>query len=88
MLAATILADRQVVLLDEPLAGLNVAVAERLVEILKRLAAEKPVIVVDHEAKSLAAKSDRIVGLRAGEVVLDSAGNDVTAAGIEQVYAP
>ncbi|URN16905.1 thiol reductant ABC exporter subunit CydD, partial [Streptomyces sudanensis] len=64
-LARAFLADRPVVLLDEPTAALDGATEEAVVEAVRRLAAGRTVLLVVHRP-ALLAVADRVVALRPG----------------------
>ncbi|MCP9958175.1 thiol reductant ABC exporter subunit CydD [Streptomyces sudanensis] len=64
-LARAFLADRPVVLLDEPTAALDGATEEAVVETVRRLAAGRTVLLVVHRP-ALLAVADRVVALRPG----------------------
>ncbi|MEU3630290.1 thiol reductant ABC exporter subunit CydD [Streptomyces fradiae] len=64
-LARAFLADRPVLLLDEPTAALDGATEEAVVEAVRRLAAGRTVLLVVHRP-ALLAVADRVVTLRPG----------------------
>ncbi|MFV2117778.1 thiol reductant ABC exporter subunit CydD, partial [Streptomyces sp. Act-28] len=64
-LARAFLADRSVVLLDEPTAALDGATEAAVVEAVRRLAADRTVLLVVHRP-ALLAVADRVVALRPG----------------------
>ncbi|WP_411574125.1 thiol reductant ABC exporter subunit CydD [Streptomyces fradiae] len=64
-LARAFLADRPVVLLDEPTAALDGATEDAVVEAVRRLAAGRTVLLVVHRP-ALLAVADRVVTLRPG----------------------
>ncbi|MFF2976420.1 thiol reductant ABC exporter subunit CydD [Streptomyces albidoflavus] len=72
-LARAFLADRPVLLLDEPTASLDGASEEAVVEAVRRLAVGRTVLLVVHRP-ALLAVADRVV--RLGEVTKASAGED------------
>ena len=58
----------RLLLLDEPFEGLAPAVIEELFEVLDRLRADLPVIVVEHNLDLVLALADRVFALERGEV--------------------
>jgi branched-chain amino acid transport system ATP-binding protein len=58
----------RLLLLDEPFEGLAPAVIEELFEVLDRLRAELPVIIVEHNLDLVLALADRVFALERGEV--------------------
>ena len=67
MLARAALRDARVVLLDEPLAGLDPEAREVVAEAIQRLSSDRTVLVVTHGAAS-ELNPDVVVGLRDGEL--------------------
>jgi ATP-binding cassette subfamily B protein len=67
MLARAALRDARVVLLDEPLAGLDPDAREVVAEAIQRLASDRTVLVVSHGPAS-ELNPDLVVGLRDGEI--------------------
>ncbi|WP_135305353.1 energy-coupling factor ABC transporter ATP-binding protein [Haloarcula amylovorans] len=73
--------------LDEPLAGLDWPARESVLSHLSELHAEGTgVVVVTHDLRDLHERADRVVGLRAGRIVLDdtpeTALDEVAALGV------
>lgn len=70
VLAAIVASRPQVVVLDEPLAGLDPQGRASVVELLARLRdSGLTIIVISHDVADVAAVCDRIVHLRAGRIV-------------------
>ncbi|HEX2069538.1 MAG TPA: ABC transporter ATP-binding protein [Actinomycetota bacterium] len=67
MLARAALRDARVVLLDEPLAGLDPEAREVVAEAIQRLSSDRTVLVVSHGLVS-ELNPDVVVGLRDGEI--------------------
>ncbi|GAA2427858.1 thiol reductant ABC exporter subunit CydD [Streptomyces glaucus] len=82
-LARAFLADRPVLLLDEPTAALDGATEAEVVAAVRRLAAGRTVLLVVHRP-ALLAVADRVVRL-AGETAPVRAGTGPTAPGIRRV---
>jgi len=86
LLVAALVRPSPVLLLDEPFAGIAAPAIERLIEILPREAKRRLIIVVDHESDRLFGTADRLLGLRAGELLLDSTPEAVDDRRIAHVY--
>ncbi len=77
--AMALAAAPEVLLLDEPAAGLNHAEALRLAGVLRALRAKGvTLVVVDHNLKMLMSLVDRVVVLHHGELIADGAPQEVT----------
>ncbi len=68
-LARALATDPRVLLLDEPLAALDVAVAPALRETLRQVLAERTAVVVTHDVLDALLLADRVVVLDRGRVV-------------------
>ena len=60
----------QVLLLDEPLAGLAAAERERVSELVKTVAASIPVLIVEHDIDRVLGISQRVTVMTQGEVLM------------------
>jgi len=70
-----------VVVLDEPTTGQDARGVERVREIVARLSAEgRTVITISHDMRFVAESFDRVVVMRAGEIILDGTADEVFAA--------
>jgi iron complex transport system ATP-binding protein len=72
LLARTLMADPELLLLDEPAAGLDVGGRERLVGRLSRLAADTaapPLVLVTHHVEEIPVHFSHVLLLREGRVV-------------------
>jgi len=70
-LATSVAADPVVLLLDEPTQGVGFEEVERITALVKRLAAGRTVLMVEHNMKVVAEIADRISVLRHGEIIAD-----------------
>lgn len=70
-LARALAAEPRVLLLDEPLAALDVGVAAAMRQLLHRVLAERTAIVVTHDVLDALLLADRVVVLEQGRVVED-----------------
>ena len=68
--ACSILVGRQVLLLDEPFAGIDRTNAERLTTVLSRIRSERLIITVDHRIDQFFDAADQVYALRDGRIVL------------------
>jgi molybdate transport system ATP-binding protein len=75
--ARALAADPRVLLLDEPMAALDVAVQPALRQVLRRVLADRTAIVVTHDPLDALLLADRVVVLEAGRVVEDGPSREV-----------
>ena len=68
-IAMTLATDPQVLLLDEPLAGMGVAEAERMVELLLRLKPRHAMMLVEHDIDAIFALADHLTVMVNGTVI-------------------
>ena len=86
-IAMTLATEPQVLLLDEPLAGMGVAEAERMVELLQRLKPAHAIMLVEHDMDAVFALADRLTVMVNGEVIAHGTPADVRAdAGVQAAY--
>ena len=77
----------RVLLLDEPLAGLAAKERERVGNLIKRISADLPVLLVEHDIDRVFALADRITVMNEGKVLLDGTSQDVRESRIvREVY--
>jgi len=77
----------RVLLLDEPLAGLAAAERERVGRLIKCIAAEVPVLLVEHDIDRVFALADRVTVMNEGRVLLDgSVAEARESASLREVY--
>ncbi len=71
-LAAILVPDPQVLLLDEPTRGLDYLQKQRLAEILQELRdAGKTILMATHDVELVAATTDRVAIMSQGEIIVD-----------------
>ncbi|MGQ9370079.1 ABC transporter ATP-binding protein [Azospirillum sp. ST 5-10] len=70
-IATTLALDPEVMLLDEPLAGMGHEDIERTAALIRRVAAERTVVMVEHNLSVVADLSDTITVLRRGEILAE-----------------
>jgi ABC-type branched-subunit amino acid transport system ATPase component/ABC-type branched-subunit amino acid transport system permease subunit len=77
----------RVLLLDEPLAGLAAAERERISSLIKNVAANIPVLIVEHDIDRVLGFSHRVTVMNQGEVLMVGSPDAVrTDARVQQVY--
>ena len=77
----------QVLLLDEPLAGLAAAERERVSNLVKNVAANIPVLIVEHDIDRVLGFSHRVTVMNQGEVLMAGTPDEVRAdPRVQQVY--
>ena len=69
----------QVLLLDEPLAGLAAAERERVSNLIKNVAATIPILIVEHDIDRVLGFSQRVTVMNQGEVLMTGAPDEVRA---------
>ena len=77
--AMTLATQPQVILLDEPLAGMGTVEAERMVELLQRLKADHAVMLVEHDMDAVFALADRLTVMVNGQVIASGTPTDIRA---------
>jgi branched-chain amino acid transport system ATP-binding protein len=68
-IAMTLATQPQVLLLDEPLAGMGVAEAERMIELLHTLKKDHAMLLVEHDMDAVFALADRLTVMVNGQVI-------------------
>jgi len=77
----------RVLLLDEPLAGLAAVERERIGAIVKRISADLPVLLVEHDIDRVFQLADRVTVMNEGQVLLDGSVEDARASSkVQEVY--
>jgi energy-coupling factor transporter ATP-binding protein EcfA2 len=86
-LARLLVSESPLLVLDEPLAGLDDEGRAELVAVLLRLRAERPfgLVIVSHDLVELTPVVDRVIALRNGEVAFDEASDP--SGGVDAVSA-
>jgi branched-chain amino acid transport system ATP-binding protein len=70
-IATTLALDPEVLLLDEPMAGMGVEDIQRTSALIRRVAKDRTVLMVEHNLSVVADLSDRITVLARGEVLAE-----------------
>jgi branched-chain amino acid transport system ATP-binding protein len=77
----------RILLLDEPLAGLAAAERERIVGLIRRLAAEMAVVLVEHDIDRVFALADQITVMSEGRVLVHGSAETVRSdPEVQRVY--
>jgi branched-chain amino acid transport system ATP-binding protein len=86
-IAMTLATGPQVLLLDEPLAGMGTAEAERMVDLLLRLKKDHAMMLVEHDMDAVFALADHLTVMVNGQVIASGAPADVRAdAAVQSAY--
>jgi branched-chain amino acid transport system ATP-binding protein len=86
-IAMTLATDPQVLLLDEPLAGMGTAEAERMVDLLLRLKQQHAMLLVEHDMDAVFALADHLTVMVNGQVIASGTPAQVRAdAGVQSAY--
>ncbi len=70
-IATTLALDPEMMLLDEPTAGMAHADVERIATLIRRVAADRTVLMVEHNLSVVANLSDQITVLSRGEIIAE-----------------
>ncbi|RYF42703.1 MAG: ABC transporter ATP-binding protein, partial [Comamonadaceae bacterium] len=77
----------RVILLDEPLAGMGTAEAERMVELLLRIKANHAILLVEHDMDAVFALADRLTVMVNGQVIASGTPPEIRAdANVQAAY--
>jgi branched-chain amino acid transport system ATP-binding protein len=86
-IAMTLATAPQVLLLDEPLAGMGHAEAERMVELLLAIKKDHAMMLVEHDMDAVFALADRLTVMVNGQVIASGTPAEVRAdAGVQAAY--
>ena len=77
-IATTLALDPEMMLLDEPTAGMTHGDVERITALVKRVAANRTVLMVEHNLSVVSTLSDRITVLQRGEILAEGDYNTVS----------
>jgi branched-chain amino acid transport system ATP-binding protein len=78
-IAMTLATQPQVLLLDEPLAGMGVAEAERMIELLHTLKKDHAMLLVEHDMDAVFALADKLTVMVNGQVIASDSPSKVRA---------
>jgi branched-chain amino acid transport system ATP-binding protein len=86
-IAMTLATEPQVLLLDEPLAGMGTAEAERMVQLLLRLKEGHAIMLVEHDMDAVFALADHLTVMVNGQVIAGGTPAAIRAdAGVQAAY--
>src|SRR5262245_170790 len=79
--------DPELLLLDEPTAGMSPEETDESTRLIRALAADRTVVLVEHKMKVVMNMSDRITVLHQGRVLADGTPDEIRAnAAVQQTY--
>ncbi len=78
-IATTLAMDPQLMLLDEPTAGMGHEDVQRVTELIRRVAVGRTVVMVEHNLDVVSTLCDRITVLRRGEVLVEGSYDEVSS---------
>jgi len=70
-IATTLALDPEMLLLDEPMAGMGREDVERIAALIKKVSADRTILMVEHNLSVVATLSDRITVLARGQVLAE-----------------
>jgi len=76
-LALALALDPQLLLLDEPTAGMSLDDVDRTIELVLRIAAGRTVVFVDHNMRVVGRLADRVTVLQQGEILVEGSYDEV-----------
>lgn len=76
-IAMVLATNPRVVLLDEPLAGMGQAEAQRIIALIASLKAQRAVLIVEHDMDAVFALADRLTVMQDGRVIACGAPQEV-----------
>ena len=78
-IATTLALDPEMLLLDEPMAGLGLEDIDRIAALIRRVSANRTILMVEHNLQVVADLSDRITVLTRGRVLAEGDYRSVSA---------
>jgi branched-chain amino acid transport system ATP-binding protein len=86
-IAIALISNPELLLLDEPTAGMGPEETKEMVALLEKLAAERTILLVEHKMKMILGLSDRILVLHHGRLIADGSPRDIqTDPEVRRVY--
>lgn len=86
-IAMTLATEPQVLLLDEPLAGMGVAESERMVRLLLTIKKEHGILLVEHDMDAVFTLADQLTVMVNGQVIATGTPTEIRAdAGVQAAY--
>lgn len=78
-IAVALVADPELLLLDEPTAGMGPEETKDMVALIERLAMQRTILIVEHKMKMILGLSDRILVLHHGRLIADGSPQHIQA---------
>mgnify|MGYP001412368162 CR=1 FL=1 len=78
-IATTLALEPKILLLDEPTAGLGREDIERVSQLIKRISADRTILMVEHNLKVVAALADTITVLTRGKILVEGPYSEISA---------
>lgn len=86
-IAMTLATDPHVLLLDEPLAGMGIVEAERMVELLLKIKKDHGILLIEHDMDAVFTLADRLTVMVNGQVIASDTPQTVRAdAAVQAAY--
>ena len=86
-IAMTLATEPQVLLLDEPLAGMGAVEAERMVALLLAIKKDHGILLVEHDMDAVFALADKLTVMVNGQVIASGTPSEIRAdAGVQAAY--
>jgi branched-chain amino acid transport system ATP-binding protein len=86
-IAMTLATEPQVILLDEPLAGMGAIEAERMVALLQTIKKDHAILLVEHDMDAVFALADQLTVMVNGQVIASGTPAEIRAdAGVQAAY--
>ena len=86
-IAMTLATEPQVILLDEPLAGMGAVEAERMVALLQTIKKDHGILLVEHDMDAVFALADKLTVMVNGQVIASGTPLEIRAdAGVQAAY--
>ena len=86
-IAMTLATEPQVILLDEPLAGMGAVEAERMVTLLTAIKKDHGILLVEHDMDAVFQLADKLTVMVNGQVIASGTPADIRAdAGVQAAY--
>lgn len=86
-LGLTIAGDARVILLDEPLAGMNRSEGERAIALIRRISEGRTLLLVEHDMAVVFQIADRISALVYGKIIATGTPQDIRAnVAVQEAY--
>lgn len=86
-IAMTLATEPEVILLDEPLAGMGHAEAERMIDLLQTIKKDHAIMLVEHDMDAVFTLADQLTVMVNGQVIASGTPSEIRAdAGVQAAY--